>query len=742
MKKNIESKKNNPDVETIRISDLKMNENLALAILGLLLDNKLCKIEGYDYDSYAFQDYIVEKFELEDDSGDAVYFTREHIGRQEIPVQSFKEIKDFVLDVQNTAYDMVDPYWGGETPEDFAINSFEGISILANLKTIDLDGGFIAEGTDLSPFKELKKIESIDISNYRIKSLDFLTELPFLKNISISSSILPESEKNKIVFGTLEKRGVNIKLQNVLSKEEEERRVEVEKAIEIFNGKVNTYQNLGTKNFTSRSAHILEELLGFSDEIWKRNKSIKKSNIYKDLAHCYFNMGKYEQAISQIEHYLTIDKNPLREIFDLGIQCFVYSSRSEKLYEFIGLHAPKFFEEEVVWMKFRWKILFENNLLPEGFMALHEFLQKKYIYTQEEAELFALPILQLLNLNIKDYELLAKVFVEKINQDSVICFLDEIENLLKNESESGKNKKISEIKNNVLITAFINLAEHQKSAPTAENEKNTVNPILYSFIVGQLCTNRLFIPKGATKSGRGGIMSLDFAFYLLKNELLTKSEIVDYRAAYFQKKNIPISGKNSEKFWDLLYDDIDINDLAARVLKYFSTIQVPEEIFKKISSLKIDTVNDFFITAFPIDGNFEREDIPDFLRHLQFNGIEMLENLKTIEIDGEFIGEETDFAPLATLQKLQSITIDSVLNSSINVNTLAAISSLKIVNLESMYLINYKMEKKNYNQILSFAEQLINTHIKLKYNWKEIKDLKYLEEIMSKQLMGLKKGLS
>ena len=52
------------------------------------------------------------------------------------------------------------------------------------------------------------------------------------------------------------------------------------------------------------------------------------------------------------------------------------------------------------------------------------------------------------------------------------------------------------------------------------------------------------------------------------------------------------------------------------------------------------------------------------------------------------------------------------------------------------------MEKKNYNQILSFAEQLINTHIKLKYNWKEIKDLKYLEEIMSKQLMGLKKGLS
>jgi len=733
MKKNIESPKKNPKVETIRISDLKIDNNLALAILGSLLDNKLCKVEGYDYDSYAFQDYIVEKYKLEDDSGDDVYFTREHIGKQEIPVKSFKEIKEFILDVQNIAYDMVDPYWGGETPEDFAINSFDGISILANLKTIDLDGGFVAEGTDLNPIKELKKIESIDISNYKIKSLDFLTELPLLKKISISSSILPESEKSKIVFGLLEKKGVKIKLQNVLSKEEEEKRVEAEKAIEIFNNKINTYQNLGTKNFSSVRAQILEELLRFSDEIWKSNKSIKKSNIYKDLAHCYFNMGKYEQAISQIEQYLIKEKKPLKEIFDLGIQCFVCSSKGERLYEFIGLHGPKFFEKEDVWMKFRWKTMFENYFLPEGFIALHEFLQKKYVYTQKEAELFALPILQLLNLNIHDYELLAKVFVEKTDQDSVSCFLDKFENLLKNESEIEKNKKIPELKNNVLITAFINLIEHQKSAPTAEIAKNTADPIFYSFCIGQLCANKLFIPKGAPKSDRGGIMSLDFAFYLLKNELLTKSEIVEYRATYFQKKKTPISEKNSEKFWDLLYDDIDINDLAARVLKYFPTIQAPEETFKKISRLKIDTLNDFFITAFPIDGNFERENIPDFLRHLQFNGIEMLENLKNIEIDGEFIGEETDFAPLAKLQKLQSITIDGVLNSSINVNTLATISSLKIVNLESMYLINYKMEKKNYNQIFSFAEQLINTHIKLKYNWKEIKDLKYLEEIMSKQ---------
>jgi hypothetical protein len=114
-------------------------------------------------------------------------------------------VEELVFDGGNDIYAYVFPFWDGET-DAFDVRSLEGITLLANLRRIDVIS--MLRDTDLSHLSGLQRLEQISLGHGPYQNGDSLLQLPGLKSVSCGSDAFSDSS----LVPALRARGATVRL--------------------------------------------------------------------------------------------------------------------------------------------------------------------------------------------------------------------------------------------------------------------------------------------------------------------------------------------------------------------------------------------------------------------------------------------------------------------------------------------------------------------------------------------------
>ena len=190
---------------------MNIDDNLRYAILEKL---RYMGLFQFDKDEF-FKNVLKKKF---NDNASYNYEPYEPVENHlkavdllSLPLDKIETISWCLGDV-DIIYDICN-FWDGED-EYFNIDSLENIDICKNLKEIKFFGLWSVE--DLSPLKNLSKLEKLKITNFsetEITSLSPLLELPNLKQLHLSEVIFKNPAGENSVISELKKRGVEVAIK-------------------------------------------------------------------------------------------------------------------------------------------------------------------------------------------------------------------------------------------------------------------------------------------------------------------------------------------------------------------------------------------------------------------------------------------------------------------------------------------------------------------------------------------------